>query len=113
MKHVMRQVIETGLKQVMKQFKNRNEAGYKTGMKQVTKQVMSRVMKQFITQEIENYIKTREVCQKTNSRNRRLRYTLQITATPKVVWEKCSMDFVGPLTVTTEGHKYILTFQDK
>ena len=23
------------------------------------------------------------------------------------------MDIVGPLTVTTEGHKYILTFQDE
>jgi hypothetical protein len=23
------------------------------------------------------------------------------------------MDIVGPVTVTTEGHKYILTFQDE
>ena len=37
----------------------------------------------------------------------------QNTATPEVVWEKCSMDIVGPLTVTTEGHKYIQTFQDE
>ena len=37
---------------------------------------------------------------------------LQITTTPKAVWEKCCMDIVGPLTVTT-GHKYILTFQDE
>lgn len=38
---------------------------------------------------------------------------LQITTTPQVVWEKCCMDIVGPLTVTSEGHKYILTFQDE
>jgi len=38
---------------------------------------------------------------------------LQITATPEDVWGKHSMDIVGPLTVTTEGHKYILTFQDE
>jgi len=33
--------------------------------------------------------------------------------TPEVVWEKCRMYIVGPLRVTTEGHKYILTFQDE
>ena len=38
---------------------------------------------------------------------------LQITTTPDVVWEKCCMDIVVPLTVTTECHKYILTFQDE
>jgi hypothetical protein len=38
---------------------------------------------------------------------------LQITTTTEVVWEKCCMDIVGPLTVTTEGHKYIQTFQDE
>jgi len=35
---------------------------------------------------------------------------LHITTTPEVVWEKCCMDIVGPLTVATEGHKYVLTF---
>jgi transposase InsO family protein len=29
-----------------------------------------------------------------------------------VFGEKCCLDIVGPLTVTTEVHKYILTFQD-
>jgi hypothetical protein len=38
---------------------------------------------------------------------------LQITTIPDVVWEKYCMDIVGPLTVTTKGHKYILTFQDE
>jgi hypothetical protein len=38
---------------------------------------------------------------------------LEITTTLEVVWEKCSMDIVGPLAVTTQDHKYILTFQDE
>ena len=37
----------------------------------------------------------------------------QITATPEIVWGKCCMDIVGPLTVITEGQKYILTFEDE
>jgi len=38
---------------------------------------------------------------------------LQITTTPDVVCETCCMDIVCPLTVTSEDHKYILTFQDE
>ena len=38
---------------------------------------------------------------------------LQITDTPEVVWQNCSMDIVGPLTQTCEGNRYLLTFQDE
>jgi len=35
-----------------------------------------------------------------------------ITDTPTRSFEKCALDIVGSLTVTTNGDKYILTFQD-
>jgi transposase InsO family protein len=38
---------------------------------------------------------------------------VQINDTPDVVWQKCSLDIVRPLTQTLEGHKYLLTFQDE
>jgi transposase InsO family protein len=38
---------------------------------------------------------------------------LQITTTPDVVWEKSSLDIVGPLTTTLAGNRYLLTFQDE
>jgi hypothetical protein len=38
---------------------------------------------------------------------------LQITATPDVVWEKCSSDMMGPLTTTLHGNRYFITFQDE
>jgi len=63
-------------------------------------------------QEMENYIKKCEICQKNKITQHRVKMPLQITTTPEVVWEKCCMDIVGPLTVTT-GHKYVLTFQDE
>jgi hypothetical protein len=63
-------------------------------------------------QEIEDYVKKCEICQKNKITQHKIKMPLQIT-TPEVVWEKCRMDIVGPLTVTTEGHKYILTFQDE
>jgi hypothetical protein len=36
-----------------------------------------------------------------------------ITSTPEVVWEKCALDIVGPLSQTLDGNKYVLTFQDE
>jgi len=38
--------------------------------------------------------------------------SLAITDTPTRAFEKCALDIVGPLTVTTNGNKYVLIFQD-
>jgi len=64
-------------------------------------------------QEIVDYIKKCEICQKNKITQHKVKMPLQINTTPGVVWGKCCMDTVGPLTVTTEGRKYILTFQDE
>jgi hypothetical protein len=37
---------------------------------------------------------------------------MEITTTAEHPFEKCSLDIVGPLPETTNGNKYILTFQD-
>jgi hypothetical protein len=37
---------------------------------------------------------------------------MEITTTAQRPFEKCFLDIVGPLPVTLEGNKYILTFQD-
>jgi len=63
--------------------------------------------------EIEDYIRKCEICQKVKITQHKVKMPQQIITTPDVVWEKCCMDIVGPLTVTTECHKYILTFQDE
>ena len=34
------------------------------------------------------------------------------TTTAKSPFERCALDIVGPLTETTSGNRYILTFQD-
>jgi hypothetical protein len=63
-------------------------------------------------QEIENYVKHCETCQKNKITQRKTKLQLQITDTPEVVWQKCSLDIIGPLTQTSENNKYLLTFQD-
>ena len=62
-------------------------------------------------QEIENCIKKCEICQKNKITQHKVKMLLQITTTREVVWEKCCTDIVGPVTVTKEGHKYILNFK--
>jgi len=75
-------------------------------------------LKQYISwpgmkREIEVYVKQCEVCQKNKITQNKTKLPLQITDTPDVVWEKCSMDIVGPLTPTLQDNKYLLTFQDE
>jgi len=64
-------------------------------------------------QEIEDYIKRCDVCQKNKITQRKTKLPLQITDTPDVVWQNCSIDIVGTLTQTFEGNRYLLTFQDE
>jgi uncharacterized protein YqgV (UPF0045/DUF77 family) len=64
-------------------------------------------------QEIEEHIRRCEFCQKNKITQNKTKMSLQITTIPDVVWEKCCLDIVGPLTTTLEGNKYLLTFQDE
>jgi hypothetical protein len=64
-------------------------------------------------QEIENFVKHCEICQKSKITQRKTNIPLQITVTPEVVWQNCSLDIFGPLTQTSEDNRYLLTFQDE
>ena len=64
-----------------------------------------------ITRDVEEYISKCEFCQK-NKLSRKTKMPLIITDTPERPFEKCALDMVGPLPVTINGNKYILTFQD-
>jgi len=64
-----------------------------------------------ITKDVEEHVNKCEYCQK-NKLSRKTKMPLAITDTPTRPFEKCALDIVGPLTVTTNGNKYVLTFQD-
>jgi len=64
-----------------------------------------------ITRDVEEYIAKCEFCQK-NKLNRKTKMPLVITETLNKPFEKCALDIVGPLNITTSGNKYLLTFQD-
>jgi hypothetical protein len=38
---------------------------------------------------------------------------MKITTALEIVWEKCALDFTGPLSQTLDGNSFVLTFQDE
>jgi len=63
-------------------------------------------------QDVEDYIKKCEVCQKNKFMGPYIKAPFQETDTQYQPWDKLYLDIVGPLLMTEEGYKYILTFQD-
>jgi len=63
--------------------------------------------------ELEEYIRQCETCQKNKITQNKTKMPMKITTTPEIVFEKCALDIVGPLSQTLDGNRYILTFQDE
>ena len=63
-------------------------------------------------QEID-HIKHCDICQKNKITQKKTKLPLQITDSHEVVWQNLGMDIFGPVTQTSEGNKYVLTFQDE
>jgi len=64
-----------------------------------------------ITRDVEEYVVKCEFCQK-NKLSKKIKMPLVITETLNKPFEKCALDIVGPLSITTSGNNYLLTFQD-
>jgi hypothetical protein len=76
-----------------------------------------RKLKQFmdwsdIKNDVENYIRTCEKCQKNKMTQYHTRMPLVIIDTPSTVFEKISIDIVGPFNPSSLGYRYILTVKD-
>jgi hypothetical protein len=59
--------------------------------------------------DVEEYIQKCEKCQKNKMTQCHTRLPLSITDTPSTVFEKCTIDIVGPLNLSMIGNRYILT----
>jgi hypothetical protein len=62
--------------------------------------------------EVEQYVKQCKSCQVNKILTPENKAPMQITTMAERPFEKCYLDVVGPLPVTLQGNKYILTFQD-
>jgi len=62
--------------------------------------------------EIQKYIQECRNCQLKKLTRTKTRQPMILTDTPGIAFDKISMDIVGPLPITEDGHSYILTIQD-
>lgn len=62
--------------------------------------------------DIKNFIKTCESCQRNKLVRKKNIKPMEVSTTSSHPIEKIFLDIVGPLTLTEDGNKYILTLQD-
>lgn len=62
--------------------------------------------------DVKRFVKKCEFCQKNKSVNKKVKAPLQITDTPNSAFEKCYFDCVGPLPISENGYRFLLTCQD-
>ena len=65
-----------------------------------------------MTRDIEAYVKQCKSCQVNKTLKPKKRVPMKLTSTADHLFDNCYLDIVGPLPLSAEGNKYILTFQD-
>jgi len=96
--------------QILKEYYDAPIGGHQ-GVKRTLKRIRLKYNWPGITKDVEEHIKKCELCQK-NKLTPQIKAPLVITDTPSKSFEKCALDILGPLTVITNGNRYLLTFQD-
>ena len=63
-------------------------------------------------EDIRDYVRSCESCQKKKLVRQKTKVPMQITDTPTRAFEKVQIDLVGSLPVTESGNSFMLTWQD-
>jgi hypothetical protein len=66
----------------------------------------------YMTRDIEAYVKQCKSCQVNKTLKPKKRVPMELTSTADHPFDNCYLDILGPLPLSAEGNKYILTFQD-
>jgi transposase InsO family protein len=105
---------EITAKEKMEILKEMHESpvGGHGGMTRTYKRLRHFINWEGMKRDVEEYIQKCEKCQKNKMTQHHTRLPLTITDTPLVVFEKCTIDIVGPFTPSMTGNRYILTVQD-
>jgi hypothetical protein len=65
-----------------------------------------------IGEDVTKYVKQCKTCQLNKETHSKIKLPITITDTQTIPWDKIYLDIVGPLSITENGNKYILTCQD-
>jgi len=98
-------------RQILYEFHDSPLGGHR-GMNKTHRTISLRYTWPQMRREVEEYLKQCRSCQMNKILTPKNKVPMQVTTTAKQPFEKCYLDVVGPLPVTMQGNKYILTFQD-
>jgi transposase InsO family protein len=98
-------------KQILYEFHDSPVGGHR-GMTKTYRAIKSQYSWPNMRREVEEYVKRCKSCQVNKILTPRHKAPMEITTTAEHAFDKCTLDVVGPLTVTNSNNKYILTFQD-
>ena len=99
------------IKDILFEYHN-TPAGGHNGIKRTIKKIKSRYDWPNMNKDIKQYVKNCKSCQMNKLCRKKTKVPMEITTTSNKPFEKIFMDIVGPLTMTENGNKYILTIQD-
>ncbi|KAL4083052.1 hypothetical protein QTP88_028382 [Uroleucon formosanum] len=86
--------------------------GGHVGIHRTIKKIKTQFNWQGLKEDVIEYIKNCESCQKGKVANKKIKQPMLITSTSSEPFEKIFLDIVGPLVTTLSGNTYILTLQD-
>lgn len=86
--------------------------GGHVGIHRTIKKIKTQFNWRGLKEDVIEYIKNCESCQKGKVANKKVKQPMLITSTSSEPFEKIFLDIVGPLVTTLSGNTYILTLQD-
>jgi hypothetical protein len=98
-------------RKILYEFHDAPVGGHR-GMNGTYRAIKSRYSWPNMRRDIETYVKQCTSCQVNKTLKPKKRAPLELTSTADHPFDKCYLDVVGPLPLSAEGNRYILTFQD-
>jgi transcription elongation factor Elf1 len=106
-----RQPSEERKQKIIKEMHNCPIGGHQ-GIQRTTERIKLYLTWPGLDQDVTQYVKKCKICQINKETKPNIKLPLTITDTKTTPWDKVHLDIVGPLPVTGNKMKYILTCQD-
>ena len=87
--------------------------GGHSGINRTYNRIKEKYIWENLKKDIENRIQKCDTCQRNKLKRVRTKQPMIITDTPFKTFDKIAMDIIGPLNITKNGNKFILTIQDQ
>lgn len=99
------------INKLIKEYHSTSLSGH-SGFYKTYKRIKENYKWQTMKKDIKAFVKNCQQCQINKTNRHPVKTPMQITTTSKEPFEKIFLDIVGPLPLTINGNKFILTIQD-